>query len=112
MRLDRNINDTGMGKYALLKLRGLSTMRSGTFESLSPDIVAAFELLESNGILDWGRAGTEAEFFVIRLKDKYAQPALAAYAAAAADDDVEYAQEIMEMAARSGPASPFCKKPD
>lgn len=112
MKPDRNINDTGMGKYALLKLRPLADMRDGTFQSLPSEIVAAFKLLEDEGILDWGRTGTESEFFVIRLKDKYARDALRAYANAAHTDDPEYAAEIYEMAERAGPASPFCKKPD
>jgi hypothetical protein len=112
MKLDRNINDTGMGKYALLKLRPLKTMRRGTFQSLPSNIIAAFELLEREGILDWGTVGTEKEFFLIRLKDEYAQPALRAYANKARADDPEYAAEVDEMADRAGPASPFCKRPD
>ena len=41
----------------------------------------------------------DSEFFVIRLKDKYAQPALEAYAMAArADGEQEYANEVAVLA--------------
>ena len=112
MKLDRNINDDGLGKYAILNLRRLEEYRSGSFQQLAEPIANALDLLKREGILDWGRVGTESEFFLIKLKDKYAHEALEAYAAAAASDDPEYAAEIAEMAMRSGPASPFCKRPD
>ncbi len=112
MKLDRNINDDGMGKYAILNLRKLGDFRSGTFQKLAPRITAAIDTLERAGILDWGRVGTESEFFLIKLKDRYANAALTAYAGAALGDDPEYAMEIIEMAARSGPFHPLCKKPD
>ena len=115
MKLDRNINDNLRGKYALLKLRKLDDFVdvADPFKTLDPKIAGALETLEKAGVLDWGAAGTEAEFMVIRLKDKYARKALAEYAQAAADDgEVEYATEIMDMALRSGAFSPWCQKPD
>ena len=113
MKLDRNINADGMGKYALLKLRKLDEFReSEPFGEIPSTILTALEVLEAYGILDRGRAGTEAEFFVIRLKDKYAGDALGSYALAAMEDDREYAYEIAEMAARAGMNSPWCKAPD
>lgn len=113
MRLDRNENPDGCGKYALLKLRRLENYRNGTFQALHPSIVKAIETLEREGILDWGARGTESEFMVIRLKDKYAQGALLEYAAAAErDGDTEWGQEIREMASRAGSNSQWCKKPD
>lgn len=106
MRLDRNLNVDGGGKYALLKLR---VMRA----SMNPDIYAALKVLEGAGILDWGNT-VDSEFMVIRLKDIGARAALQSYAhvfrGMAADH--EYAAEIEEMAARSGPSHPNCKKPD
>jgi hypothetical protein len=116
MKLDRNINSNKRGKYALLKLRRLSQIEAwdgGEGEVADRQaVIDAIALLERAGVLDWGYAGTEGEFMLIRLKDTYAQPALRAYAIAAYNDDREYATEIKEMAERSGPASPWCKTPD
>jgi hypothetical protein len=113
MKLDRNINSNGRGKYALLKLRKLDDYNAQeTFGVVAKPIADALKTLEDAGILDWGIAGTEAEFMVIRLKDKYARPALTAYAQAASGDDREYADEIFALADRSGARNPWCKKPD
>lgn len=112
MKLDRNINANGMGKYALLKLRALETFRDqGAFGEVDPAIANAIHTLEEAGILDWGDK-PETEFFVIRLKDHYANHALTAYARIAEKFDPEYAAEIFEMAGRAGQNSPFCKEPD
>ncbi len=115
MKLDRNINGNGRGKYALLKLRKLDefTQPDDPFQQVAPKIAEAIKTLEEAGILDWGFAGTEAEFMLIRLKDRYAQKALQAYATAAhVDGETEFAAEIHDMARRSGPDSPWCQKPD
>jgi hypothetical protein len=113
MKLDRNLNEDGRGKYAVLKLRRLALFDDGkTFGGLDKKIAAAIRTLDRAGILDWGQPGTESEFFLIRLKDKYAQGCLRSYATDAARDDTEYAGEIFEMANRAGPSSPFCKRPD
>jgi hypothetical protein len=57
----------------------------------------------------WGRN----EYFVVFLKDRHSHAALAAYATdAAAADDHEYADEVMQLADRAGPLSPYCKAPD
>ena len=86
MKLDRNLNANGKGKYALLNLR--------------------------NDRIEWGFVGASDEFFVIKLKDKYAQAALIAYADAAEHDDPEWAKEVRELAQRSGKNHPLCKQPD
>jgi hypothetical protein len=109
MKLDRHINQDGVGKYALIKMRKLAEYR-GTVHA--PAIKDAVNFLVERGILDWGVAGTESEFMVIRLKDAYAAEALEAYAHEAGRFDPEYASEIREMADRAGPNSPWCKKPD
>jgi hypothetical protein len=97
-----------------LKLRKLDEFADPTdpFQKVAEPIAAAIKTLENAGILDWGMRGTEAEFMVIRLKDKYAKEALWAYGNEADKDDQEYAAEIFEMAKRAGSDSPFCKKPD
>jgi hypothetical protein len=109
MKLDRNNNPGGMGKYALIKLRNYPpSIRA--IERARVD--TALAILRDFKMLDYGNVGTESEFMVIRLKDRYAQEALWAYANEADKDDHEYAGEIIEMANRSGPDSPFCKRPD
>lgn len=53
------------------------------------------------------------EYFVLFLKDKYSQAALAAYAAAAANNgDREYSEDVADLVLRAGPSSPYCKDPD
>lgn len=87
MKLDRNINPNGQGKYAL------------------------FDLRKQAWVNDCG-VGQEHEFFVIMLKDENADSALSAYAASAFKTDAEFAKEVAELAVRAGPYSPFCKAPD
>jgi len=72
MRLDRNLNKDGKGKYALIKLRAIPGNPS-TPEELAAAILAHPECV------DWGERHSDSEFFVLRLKDKYAAPALLAY---------------------------------
>lgn len=105
MKLDRTLTAGKRGKYSVILERKA--------EALNLLVVAdALATLKTHGVLDDSVVGDEGEFFVIRLKDKYAGDALAAYAAAALADDPEYAQEIASMAGRAGNNSPFCKKPD
>lgn len=115
MKLDRNLNATGRGKYALLKLRRLAEIDTPG----NPDHIHragvrhALRLLQNCGILDYGDT-VDSEFFVIRLKDRCARGALETYAHGARFllDDPEYAAEIDDMARRSGPNHPNCKDPD
>lgn len=113
MRLDRNINPNGRGKYALLKLRKLDDYTEhGPFGDLAAPVADAIKVLETAGILDWGNT-VGSEFFVIRLKDKYADDALFRYSLSAKyDGEIDYAREIEEMANRAGTNHPNCKKPD
>ena len=113
MKLDRNINDDGMGKYALILMRELADIASiQTDLKIPKGLDNAIRALENVGVIDWGERESEGEFFLIRLKDKYAQPALVAYAEEAEADDPEWAAEVRALAARSGPAHPSCKRPD
>jgi hypothetical protein len=106
MKLDRNLTQDGKGKYALVRLR---TIDIGNRNKVPTD---ALHTLDEWKKLDWGRVGEEDEFFVIKLKDRYAFDALAAYAKAAEADDPEYAEEIREMLPRAGVNSKYCKVPD
>ena len=88
MKLDRNINADGLGKYELKNLR-------------------TGEVVTDCGV------GEEHEFFVIMVKDLNATGGLFGYANAAdINGDEEFAEEVREMARRSGRFSPFCKVPD
>lgn len=109
MKLDRNINPDGRGKYALVLVRKMPKPGAPEYARVRQ----ALAVLDEAGMLDEGELGTEREFMVIRLRDRYAKPALTAYARTAkADGQDEYAGEIFEMVERSGTASPFCKTPD
>lgn len=111
MKLDRNDpSRAGRGKYAVLNLRKIDHFPVSSISA--KEVKQALMFLAEHGVLDWGEAGSDSEFFVIRLKDEYALPALKAYANAAEDDDFEYATEVRELARRSGRYSEFCKKPD
>lgn len=112
MRLDRNAIESP-GKYALIKRRKLTEfLESGlTGFKASGDIEQALAVLTDAGILDWCDT-PETEAFVMRLKDKYAGGALSAYAISAADDDPEYAADVMRLAQRSGSNHPLCRRPD
>ncbi len=95
MKLDRNVNADGRGKYALINWRR-STIEFGNTD--------------------------EDEFFVIKLKDRFAAPALKAYAESVEQygneigghgglDMHEYATEIFELASRAED-HPCQKTPD
>lgn len=107
MKLDRNAEPTGVGKYALVNMR--------RYRALPPDKAQeAHDLLgrlDALGIIDTGARGATDEFFVVKLKDRYAEPALTAYANAAAADDAEWATEVSALAARAA-NHPDKKYPD
>lgn len=84
MKLDRNINADGKGKYALINLR--------------------------TNKIEWGDSEDD-EFFVIKLKDKHAAAALRAYAGSVYCDDEEFAKEIDELVERAYKHK-FKKSPD
>jgi len=86
VKLDRNVNTTGLGKYALINLRTNS--------------------------VEWGRAGEPDEFFVIKLRDRHARAALLAYAESMSSADPEFADEVHNLADRASMLNPFCKEPD
>jgi hypothetical protein len=103
MKLDHNTNLEGRGKYALLRLREWP-------HGYSPECQDAFDLLVEANAIDFGDT-PETEFFVVRLKDKYAAAALRAYADAAQEDDPEYAYEI-RMLAEKAEYHPCKRRPD
>ncbi len=103
MKLDRNINKDGKGKYALILLRDVENWKT-------PEELA--DAIKTNPkIVDYGFRHHESEFFVIRLKDKHAEAALMAYANSIADEDEQFAGQIVAMAQRAA-SHPNKKKPD
>lgn len=91
MRLDRNVNPDGKGKYALIKLRKCNPIANDP---------SGGTLCFPAEAVDFGDT-PDSEFFVIRLKDKYAPAALAAYACAACADDREFGFEVLQLAFRA-----------
>lgn len=74
MKLDRNINGTGRGKYGLIKTRAIQELKA-LADGHSPnaataqlrmnlyiEATSAIAKLEDLGVLDWGPEGTESEF--------------------------------------------------
>lgn len=113
MKLDRNTSADHRGKYALLKLRPLAEVNAKLSHGEQVTVRDALQILSNLGVLEYGTEGTSGEFFAIMLKDKYAGGALHTYASyAVRDGEIEYGQDVMALAKRSGEFSPFCKKPD
>lgn len=101
MKVQRRAGESS-GKYAVVKLRELATNEQRE----------AMQTLISGGFVSFENIGDVDEFFVVRLRDRYAQAALAAYAAAAEIDDPEYAAEVRQLMLRAGPSHPNVKRPD
>lgn len=102
MQLDRNTNPDHRGKYGLIQLRH-TKKTLGQIDALLCQDGEPFTV-------DWGNT-PNSEFFVIRLRDKYAAPALAAYAMAAYRDDPEYGLEVLNLA-KEAAEHPNQKIPD
>jgi hypothetical protein len=103
MKLDRNLSPGHPGKYALIQLRKLP-VGEPIFSGPGNE-----KMTVSSSVVDFGTGGND--FFVIRLKDKYACAALYAYAEAAFRDDPEYATEIRQLGWLSE-VHPDRRKPD
>lgn len=114
MKMDRNINPDGSGKYALLNLRKLKQIKETTRKDfdLQRRLEAAVAVLKETGVLEMGQVGTENEFFPIKLKDVHSHAALIAYANHAANEQPEFAKEVLDMATRAGVNNQWCKLPD
>lgn len=94
MKLDRTDNKDGKGKYALIKMREIPG-NPRTAEEL------AAAILENPQCVDWGARESDSEFFLLRLKDLNAAPALFAYAESAADTDPEWSTQVYGLAKRA-----------
>lgn len=115
MKLDRNV--TGHNKYAVIDNRKLQkllgTGAGGASDDDAVSLRDALAVLEKHGLINWGTVGSKGEFFVLMLKDAFAEGPLIQYAnTAMIAGEKEYAQEVINLANRSGQHSPFCKRPD
>lgn len=115
MKLDRNVNGDGKGKYALVRLRGIEA---------DSEAHRLLQRLYELGHLDWGCVGDRDEFFVVKLRDRFAAGAIGGYGsevmkASRREDDrdraralAQWAVEVASMLPRSGELSPYCQEPD
>jgi len=117
MKLDRN--EKGRGKYAVVNLRKLETeltawkAAGGNGEMTTRIVESTLDFLHKNGILGYGEPGTQDEFFVLKLKDRFAGAALEEYATVARrGGEPEYADDVKELADRAGAKSLWSKTPD
>lgn len=111
MKMDRNINSDGTGKYVVINMRKLRDFRDAN-QQMRPDIIEALRVLSNAGAVEWGNVGSQSEFFLVKLKDRHSLPAIQAYADSIRMSDPEFADEVYEMTMRAGPHSKFCKEPD
>lgn len=80
MKLDRNVNSDGWGKYALVLMRKLiPIMRHNADNAKAVAVREAFELLVQEGVIRIGNETPESQFFVLGYGDKFTPPALLAY---------------------------------
>jgi len=105
MKLDRNEDASGIGKYILINTRKFKKMPI-TAQELAAAILADPHCVE------FGEVGSRNEFFAIKLKDIHATPALTSYAMSARLKDPEYGAEVLALTERSGTKSRYCKFPD
>lgn len=90
MKLDRNINPDGAGKYALLHIRKLKQYGH------EAEIIHAINLLTEYGLLQVGNESPGDQFFVMKYKDKFTAPALFAYSRAAMDESQALALSLLD----------------
>jgi hypothetical protein len=98
MKLDRNTNPDGHGKYALILLRSKDTAHINPQHQTGTFVVPV-------EAVDFGST-PDTEFFVIRIKDKNAANALMAYSVSCRVDDPEFAREVLELANRAAAYQP------
>ena len=100
MRLKRNTNRTGWGKYAVVNLDKLAKLEEG-MDGPADQARQAIGRLETLGILTFGKEGSGDEFFVLKLKDIFASSTLTHYAGRAGAYDQEYGKDVRALAVRS-----------
>jgi hypothetical protein len=117
MKLDRNNPDRkGRNKYAVVSMRRFAKINEEAPPATREAVNNAMGVLFSAGVLNYGDVNTDREFFVIMLKDRFADAAIGAYAmravAQGGENFLEYGREVQKLADRAGVYSPFNKLPD
>lgn len=80
MKLDRNVNRDGSGKYALIKLREVAKFKANPdWAREAEEIKEALSLLDRRGIIHWGNEGIGENFFVMKYKDRFTAQGLGGY---------------------------------
>lgn len=102
MKLDRNISKDGKGKYALLNLRHLNELESkGATQLWAASVhklaTEAIKLLSQHMLVHWGNESRSDQFFVLKYRDKFAAPALLAYADAVAEEAKHMLPAVSEV---------------
>lgn len=116
MKLDRDVNSNKKGKYALLKLREVTDqefdrIRGEISHNKSEHSYFPSQTYVPTSAVDLGDTD-DSEFFVLRLKDKYAHQTLMMYAVLALlDGEREYAEAVIALAEKAK-SHPNQKKPD
>jgi hypothetical protein len=116
MELTRNLTPDGTQKYAIVRLDKINQLNP-SFER--GEIDGALRILEENGVLEYGRKGTNGEFFVLKLQDRFTAGALERYAQDVfqfaqrydRNDLKRYAEAMFELADRAY-RHPHRKVPD
>ena len=80
MKLDRNENPDGRGKYALINLRKVQSVSGDPHNRTQ--VECAMAALREQGVLSFGNEAEGEQFFVMKYKDVFTSPALRAYAEA------------------------------
>lgn len=103
MKLDRNINPDGRGKYALIHLRELHELEYANIEVQKEGEHRPVNI--PSKAIHIGNEGPGEQFFVIKYKDEFAAPALWAYSDAVKEkarilsySDERKAKELYEFA--------------
>lgn len=97
MKLVRNTTQDGSCKYAAVRMDKIAELSQVDQQAAC----AALEMLADLGVLETGKAGSEEEFFLIKLKDNHAAAALWAYAKSVHGTDPEFSDEVAALARRS-----------
>ena len=83
MKLDRNVNTDGMGRYALIRLREITKAQLKKLVTFArkEKFLAALDFGEGDKQVKGARSGKDRpDFFVVKLDDEFAADALSAYA--------------------------------
>lgn len=109
MKLDRNTKSR-TPKYFLVHNRRVA-IAGKLDKKIKQQITEALDTLRLHNVIEEGLAGKPDEFFVIKLRDKFAPAALEAYAKMASEHDAEFAEEVLALAERAR-VHPLSKFPD